>query len=89
MACNQNTGTNYYLHIICFFFPFLVIKHGRRKTLIGVSLPLSISWAFTLFAFSVEMIYTTAFVAGFCSAIIQVSLLSPLLMFGHFYIIIR
>ena len=51
----------------------LIIKHGRRKTLIYVSIPFSISWAFTLFAYCVEMIYATAFVAGFCSAIIQVS----------------
>ena len=54
----------------------LIIKHGRRKTLIYVSIPFSISWAFTLFAYCVEMIYATAFVAGFCSAIIQVSTLS-------------
>ena len=52
----------------------LIIKHGRRKTLIYVSIPFSISWAFTLFAYCVEMIYATAFIAGFCSAIIQVSL---------------
>ena len=55
----------------------LIIKHGRRKTLIFVSIPLSISWAFTLFAYCVEMIYATAFIAGFCSAIIQVCLLKP------------
>ena len=53
----------------------LIIKHGRRKTLIYVSIPFSISWAFTLFAYCVEMIYATAFIAGFCSAIIQVSIL--------------
>ena len=51
----------------------LIIKHGRRKTLMFVSIPLSISWAFTLFAFNVEMIFASAFVAGFCSAIVQVS----------------
>ena len=51
----------------------LIIKHGRRKTLILVSIPFSVSWAFTLFAYCVEMIYATAFIAGFCSAIIQVS----------------
>ena len=50
----------------------LIIKHGRRKTLIYVSIPFSISWAFTLFAYCVEMIYATAFIGGFCSAIIQV-----------------
>ena len=50
----------------------LIIKHGRRKTLMFVSIPLSISWAFTLFAFNVEMIFASAFVAGFCSAIVQV-----------------
>jgi len=51
----------------------LIIKHGRRKTLIYVSIPFSISWAFTLFAYCVEMIYATAFIAGFCSAIIQLT----------------
>ena len=52
----------------------LIIKHGRRKTLMFVSIPLSLSWAFTLFASCVEMIYATAFAAGFCSAIIQVKM---------------
>lgn len=55
-------------------FSGLIFKYGRRKTLIFVSIPLSVSWIFTLFAYCVEMIYATAFIAGFCSAIVQVSL---------------
>ncbi len=54
-------------------FSGLLIKHGRRKTLIFVSIPFSLSWGFTLFASCVEMIYVTAFIAGFCSAIVQVN----------------
>ena len=51
----------------------LILKHGRRKTLMFISIPLSISWAFTLFAFNVEMIFASAFIAGICSAVVQVS----------------
>ena len=49
-----------------------VVKQGRRRTMLVVSLPLSLSWAFTIFADSVELIYATAFLAGFFSAIVQV-----------------
>ena len=38
-----------------------------------MSIPLAISWALTMFASSVEMIYATGFAAGFCSAIIQLA----------------
>ena len=51
----------------------LLIKHGRRRTIIYMSIPLAISWALTMFASSVEMIYATACSAGFCSAIIQLA----------------
>ena len=51
----------------------LLIKHGRRRTLIWTSIPLSGSWIATVFANCVEMIYATAFVAGFCSSIIQLA----------------
>ena len=51
----------------------LLIKHGRRRTIILMSVPLAISWALTMFASCVEMIYATAFSAGFCSAIIQLA----------------
>ena len=51
----------------------LLIKHGRRRTIILMSGPLAISWTITMFATSVEMIYATAFAAGFCSSIIQLA----------------
>ena len=54
-------------------FAGLLIKHGRRRTIIYMSIPLAISWALTMFASSVEMIYATGFAAGFCSAIIQLA----------------
>ena len=54
-------------------FAGLLIKHGRRKTIIYMSIPLALSWALTMFASSVEMIYATACAAGFCSSIIQLA----------------
>ena len=54
-------------------FAGLLIKHGRRKTIIYMSIPLAISWALTMFASSVEMIYATACAAGFCSSVIQLA----------------
>jgi len=54
----------------------VIIKQGRRRTLLFISVPLSLSWTLTLFANSVELIYATAFLAGFFSAIVQVSISS-------------
>ena len=51
----------------------VIIKQGRRRTLLFISVPLSLSWTLTLFANSVELIYATAFLAGFFSAIVQVA----------------
>ena len=50
-----------------------LIKHGRRRTIIWTSIPLAASWIVTVFATCVEMIYVTAFSAGFCSSIIQLA----------------
>jgi MFS family permease len=50
-----------------------IVKQGRRRTLLFVSIPLSLSWVLTIFANSVELIYATAFLAGFFSAIVQVA----------------
>ena len=55
----------------------LLIKHGRRRTLVWASVPLAASWAVTVFANCVEVIYATAFVAGFFSSIIQLAV-SPM-----------
>ena len=52
-----------------------IVKQGRRRTLLAVSVPLSLSWAFTIFADGVELIYATAFLAGFFSAIVQARIL--------------
>ena len=49
----------------------LVLKYGRKNSLLLVSIPFSTSWLLTVFASSVEMIYCTAFLAGVCSAIVS------------------
>ena len=48
----------------------LVLRYGRKNSLLLVSLPFSASWLLTVFASCVEMIYCTAFLAGLCSAIV-------------------
>ena len=48
----------------------IVLRYGRRNSLLLISIPLSASWMLTVFATSVEMIYCTAFLAGLCSAIV-------------------
>ena len=64
----------------------LLIKHGRRRTLVWASVPLAASWAVTVFANCVEVIYATAFVAGFFSSIIQLAV-SPTRYQSHCYVI--
>ncbi len=49
------------------------MKHGRRRTLAYVTLPFAASWTLTMFASCVEMIYLTAFLVGFFSAIVQLA----------------
>ena len=51
----------------------VVIRYGRRRTLWLVTAPFSASWFLTMFATCVEMIYVTAFLVGFFSAIIQLA----------------
>ena len=51
----------------------MLIKCGRRRTLWLVTAPFSASWFLTMFATCVEMIYVTAFLVGFFSAIIQLA----------------
>ena len=50
----------------------LVLRAGRKNSLLLVSLPFSASWMLTVFATNVEMMFCTAFTAGLCSAIIIV-----------------
>ncbi|CAB4058587.1 TRET1 [Lepeophtheirus salmonis] len=54
-------------------FSSLILKHGRRRILLFVSLPFSLSWLLTTIASNVEMIYVTAFAVGFCSSIVQLA----------------
>ena len=48
----------------------VVLRYGRKNSLLLVSIPFSASWMLTVFASNVEMIYCTAFLAGLCSAIV-------------------
>ena len=48
----------------------IMLRYGRKNSLLLVSIPFSASWMLTVFASSVEMIYCTAFLAGLCSAIV-------------------
>ena len=48
-----------------------VLKVGRRTSLLLASVPFSASWCLTVFATSVQMIYCTAFLAGVCSAVVN------------------
>ena len=50
----------------------VVLRCGRRNSLLVVSLPFSASWMLTVFATNVEMMLCTAFLAGVCSAIVIV-----------------
>ena len=54
-------------------FAGFVIKHGRKRALAFINLPFAASWMLTTFANCVEMIYATAFMVGFFSAIIQLA----------------
>ncbi|KAJ9580108.1 hypothetical protein L9F63_004250, partial [Diploptera punctata] len=50
----------------------LAMRFGRKRILLMTSLPFSASWLMTVFASSVEMMFATAFVGGFCCAIVLV-----------------
>lgn len=60
-------------------FGGLAMRYGRKRVLLLTSLPFSVSWVITVFANSVEMMFATAFIGGFCCAIVllvtQVTLL--------------
>ncbi|XP_031618779.1 facilitated trehalose transporter Tret1-like [Contarinia nasturtii] len=47
------------------------LQFGRRRLLTFMSLPFSLSWILTVFATSVVPILVTAFVGGFCCAIVS------------------
>lgn len=50
-----------------------MIKRGRRRALSLVPLPFAASWTLTMLASRVEMVYATAFLVGFFSAIVQLA----------------
>lgn len=51
-------------------FGGLAMKFGRKKVLVFTSIPFSASWLVTVFANSVEMMFATGFIGGFCCAIV-------------------
>ena len=61
----------------------VVIRYGRRRTLWLVTAPFSASWFLTMFATCVEMIYVTAFLVGFFSAIIQLATQVGIIIIFH------
>jgi facilitated trehalose transporter len=52
-------------------FGGLAMQYGRKKVLLAMSLPFSLSWILTVFAKSVETMFMTAFIGGFCCAIVS------------------
>ena len=62
----QNTGS------LPLLLSSIVLRCGRKNSLLLVSVPFSASWMLTVFATNVEMMFCTAFTAGLCSAIVIV-----------------
>ncbi|KAL7044995.1 hypothetical protein ACKWTF_002128 [Chironomus riparius] len=52
-------------------FGGMAMQHGRKRVLAIISLPFSLSWILTVFAKSVETMFITAFIGGFCCAIVN------------------
>lgn len=52
-------------------FGGLAMQHGRKKILAIMSIPFSLSWILTVFAKSVETMFVTAFLGGFCCSIVS------------------
>ncbi|KAJ1530385.1 hypothetical protein ONE63_005294 [Megalurothrips usitatus] len=48
----------------------MAMRYGRRRVLLVTAVPFSASWLVTVFATSVEMMFVTAFVGGFCCSIV-------------------
>ena len=47
-----------------------MLQLGRKMSLLIVAIPFSASWLLTYFAKNIELVYSTSFIGGFCSAII-------------------
>lgn len=54
-------------------FSALLMRHGRRRAILVAAGPLALSWVVAMFASCVEMIYASAFLVGFFSAMIQLA----------------
>lgn len=52
-------------------FGGVAMQYGRRRLLTIMSLPFSLSWILTVFAKSVETMFATAFLGGFCCSIVS------------------
>ncbi|KAL1390350.1 hypothetical protein pipiens_012412, partial [Culex pipiens pipiens] len=52
-------------------FGGVAMQYGRKRVLALMSLPFSLSWILTVFAKSVETMFFTAFIGGFCCAIVS------------------
>ncbi|XP_055642955.1 facilitated trehalose transporter Tret1-2 homolog isoform X2 [Toxorhynchites rutilus septentrionalis] len=52
-------------------FGGVAMQYGRKRVLALMALPFSLSWILTVFAKSVETMFFTAFVGGFCCAIVS------------------
>lgn len=52
-------------------FGGLAMQYGRRRLLTVMSVPFSLSWILTVFAKSVETMFATAFLGGFCCSIVS------------------
>ncbi|CAG7785183.1 unnamed protein product, partial [Allacma fusca] len=50
-------------------FGGVMLQLGRKMSLLIVALPFSGSWLLTVFAHRIELMYSTSFIGGFCSAI--------------------
>lgn len=64
-------------------FGGLAMQYGRKRVLALMSLPFSLSWILTVFAKSVETMFITAFIGGFCCAI--VSMVTQVIDYFSFY----
>ena len=49
-----------------------LLNLGRKACLTGLALPFTAAWCLTVFATCVEMVYATAFLAGVCSAVVNI-----------------
>lgn len=65
----QNYQNSIFYFILC--YAGLAMQYGRKKVLALMSLPFSLSWILTVFAKSVETMFMTAFIGGFCCAIVS------------------